>query len=44
MEKEKLSIIIMQNGSPMSQRVSLFTKLSEIETIEELEKFKIEIK
>ncbi|MGL5356573.1 MAG: hypothetical protein ACRDAQ_08560, partial [Cetobacterium sp.] len=43
LEKEKLSIIIMQNGSPMSQRVSLFTKLSGIETIEELEKFKIEI-
>ncbi|MGL4977102.1 MAG: hypothetical protein ACRC5G_03720 [Cetobacterium sp.] len=43
LEKEKLSIIIMQNGSPMSQRLSLFTRLSEIETLEELEKFKIEI-
>ncbi|MGL5902720.1 MAG: hypothetical protein ACRCZO_08535, partial [Cetobacterium sp.] len=44
LEKEKLSVIIMQNGLPMSQRVSLFTRLSEIETFEELEKFKIEIK
>ncbi|MGL5797327.1 MAG: hypothetical protein ACRCYT_03890 [Cetobacterium sp.] len=43
LEKEKLSIIIMQNGSPMSQRFSLFTRLSEIKTLEELEKFKIEI-
>ncbi|MGL5098863.1 MAG: hypothetical protein ACRC6B_02325, partial [Fusobacteriaceae bacterium] len=44
LEKEKLSTIIMQSALATSKKIHLFGELSKIETFEELEKFKNEIK
>ncbi|MGL4998770.1 MAG: hypothetical protein ACRC0V_05930 [Fusobacteriaceae bacterium] len=44
LEKEKLSIVVMQSGLPTTKKIHLFTQLSKIETVEELEKFRLEMK
>ncbi|MGL6166946.1 MAG: hypothetical protein ACRC0Y_01515, partial [Fusobacteriaceae bacterium] len=43
LEKEKLSIVVMQSGLATTKKIHLFSKLSKIETFEELEKFKVKI-
>lgn len=39
-EKEKISILIKNSGLPTNKRINLMSKLSEIEKLEDLEKFK----
>ncbi|MGL4534143.1 MAG: hypothetical protein ACRC0V_06820 [Fusobacteriaceae bacterium] len=44
LQKEKLSIVVIQSGLATTKKIHLFSKLSKIETVEELEQFKVEIK
>ncbi|MGL5051346.1 MAG: hypothetical protein ACRC6E_12090, partial [Fusobacteriaceae bacterium] len=43
LEKEKLSLVVMQSELPTSKKIHLFGELSKIETFEELEQFKVRI-